>query len=152
MNIASRWKITYDPAGSNPVVLVDNGQQIDAEIPWSVERPMEVVPLVDSAVPFIRPSGNASFRIDFTAFESRSTDYEARFESMAWLEYWQTLPKKPLKIQFATAAGGVLSLPYFIFSSCFISSFQPSRIIENGSPILAKKYSIIAAGLTRVTS
>lgn len=151
MNIASRWKITYDPAGYN-VVLVDNGQQIDAEIPWTVERPMEVVPLVDSAVPFIRPSGNASFRIDFTAFEVQGSDYNARFEAMAWLEYWQNLPKRPLKVQFGVAAGGVYGFPHFMFSSCLISSFQTTRIIESGKPILAKKYSIIAAGLTRVTS
>jgi hypothetical protein len=151
MNVASRWKITYDPSGGNPLTLLWPGQLLESEIPWQVDHPVEVVNLVDGAAPFIRPIGNALYTLNFTTIDIWESDKRSRTELLAWLEYWGLLGRKPLRIEIYDQYGAT-SFPYWQFNDCYVTSFTPVRTIEQGRTRLAKTYNIVASGLTRVTS
>jgi hypothetical protein len=71
---------------------------------------------------------------------------------MAWMDTWPLQGKAPLKIQISTNNGGVYGVPHWLFASCYVTSYAPVRDVENGKDRIKKTFSIVASGITRVTS
>jgi hypothetical protein len=144
MNIASNWKITFDPSGT-PRVLLDTGDEMAAEIRWPLKKGMEMIDLVDSANPFLRAKGNNSFSIRLEIYKDESDDATARRTIMESLIAVAALEKKPLKIE----AAGVTDR-YWLAGACVITEHEPSILIEFPGARATKVFAITFTTLSQV--
>ena len=142
--IASLWKLTYDPAGT-PRVLLAYTDFTDGELQWSLENGLDVVPLVDSATPFLRITRNAVVTLSLSIYRDETLDIDARKQVMESLIAIPLLTKKPLRVEIS----GVVDR-YWQFANAAITSHTPSRYMDPVSPNWLAGYSITATGLTQV--
>lgn len=149
MKIASRWKLTFDPAGT-PLVLVALGDLIDSELDWGLGRSIEVVPLAAAAAPFIRPATNNVYQLDFTVFKVESTDEAARRAVMDALRTTDDLVKKPLRVEIGTESGLETGY-YYQFASAAVRSLNAFRDVDAPRPRWGRRFSIVATQLTKTT-
>ena len=143
MSIISNWRITFSPA-SSPKVLVAYGDEIEAEPNWPLRRGLEVVPLADATAPFLRVSGNDLVTFGFTVYQDESLDTDARRKIMESLVSVGGYGKRPLKIEI----NGITDR-YWEYANSFITDHDPMRSVD-GLGRIAKRYSIVAAGLSQV--
>lgn len=140
----SNWRFTYDPAGV-PRVLVAFGDKIEGEPRFPLTKGMELVNLVDSLAPFLRPSGNNSVSIQFEVYTDESLDATARQRVMESLIAVGPLGRKPLRIEVY----GITDR-YWQFSHSVITEHNPGRWLESAKARLVKGYTITATGLAQV--
>lgn len=145
MNLASNWKLTFDPLGT-PLVILNYADEIDAELHLPVTRGLEVVPLIGSAVPFLRPSGNSVYAIQLKIFTAAGSDAAARAAMLDSLIAIDALGRKPLKLEIS----GV-STYYYQFANAFITVHDPGREVDGMPNWLSKAYTLTAAGLSKIT-
>ena len=143
MKIASNWKLRFDPAGDN-IVILDFGQYVDQEFPWKLAMNCDVVPIVDGAAPFLRKGGNAVVTLEFKTYSALAYDKYARRDMMRSLMDIAALGKKPLRVE-------VYDLPdrYWQFAQCVISTAAPRREVEATKARWEQSYSIVATNLTQ---
>lgn len=144
MNAASNWKITFDPDGV-PRLLLAYGDEIDAELSWSLRKGLEVVNLVDSDAPFLRPSGNNVIAVAFRVYTDETVDKTGRQKVMESLIAIDPLGRKPLKIE----VNGITDR-YWKATNSFITEHTPYRLMEGASARIVKSYSITATKLVQV--
>jgi len=145
--LASNWKLTYDPAGT-PVVLVDYGSFLAEELPFTLDKSVEVIGLIDAAAPFIRVGKNAvvTFTLEVILENTGAdADADARKAVMRSLLAAQTATKKPLKIE----AQGVTDC-YWLFANSTVKKHSPRRHLSGPAGCLAATHEITATGLTEV--
>lgn len=144
MTLTSNWKLTFDPAGT-PLVLLAIGDEMAEEIRWPLKKGMDLVELVDSANPFMRPTGNNSFVIQLSIFQDEADDATARRKIMESLIAVAALGKKPLKIE----AAGVTDRYWQAAAAC-ITEHEPSLLMDFPGARATKAYTITATTLTQV--
>lgn len=143
-DVRSSWKLTWDPSGT-PVVLVDIGDRMVAEIPWPSDRGGEVVELPDAAAPFLRDSGNRVITISYERIEPGSGSHASVCKAiMARLIQHGTLDKKPVKIE----AAGVADV-YWLAAAALAPRIEPG-IRVSGRSEFATRYTLILTGITAV--
>lgn len=143
MNLISEWRITFSPA-SSPRVLVAYDDEIDAEPNWPLRRGLEVVPLADAAMPFLRVTGNDVVTFGCTVYQDEALDATARRKIMESLISVGSYGKRPLKIEVR----GIVDR-YWQFAESYVTDHDPMRSTD-GLGRIAKRYSIVAAGLSQV--
>lgn len=141
--ITSNWKMTYNPAGT-PLVILDFQDKIEEEPRFGFATGVDVVPLVDSDVPFLRATGNGVFEISFRRLLSQASDKLARGAALDWLLDNDTLDKAPLKIEILDGTYAT-----YQFAAAVISRHETQRIISSPLCRYALDFQITAAGLTR---
>lgn len=95
--VISSWKITWDPAGT-PVVFLDHGQAMDAEIDWPWSQEHEDRKVIEGTYTEPLPRSLVSGSVTFTAWKTHADDVTARAYI---LSHRAALPKglrKPLRI------------------------------------------------------
>ena len=144
MKIASNWRITFDPAGT-PLVLLAYGDEIEGEPRWPLGRGLEIVPLVDSGWPFLRPSGNATVTLSLDIYKPAASDAAARAEVLDSLLAVHQLARAPLKIE-------VLGITdrYWQFAKCCIPTFNPGYFLDGLPNQHVKNYQLTCTGFSRV--
>ena len=142
--IESLWKLTHDPSGT-PRVLLAYTDFTDGELAWTLENGLDVVPLVDSARPFLRLTRNSVVTLSVSIYRDEALDTDARKRVMESLIAIPLLSKKPLRVEISGVADR-----YWQFSEAVISSHSPSRYMDPVSPNWLAGYSITATGLTQV--
>ena len=143
-DVRSSWKLTWDPDGT-PVVLLDIGDRIAAEVPWPSERGAEVVDVVDAAAPFLRDSGNQAISISYERIEAGTGSHASVCKAiMARLIQHGTLAKKPVKIE----ATGVAEV-HWMAEAALAPRMEPG-IRVSGRSEYATRYTLILAGITAV--
>ena len=147
MKIKSRWKLTFDPAGT-ALVLLAFDDLIAGELEWELGRQAEVVPLIGAAAPFLRPMGNNTYQLEVTVYKTGASDLIARTAIMDSLKSIDDLGKKPLRIQVATE-DGIVTDRYWQFAQALVRSHKPVREVASSKARYALKYSITATQLTR---
>ena len=141
--ISSNWKLTYNPAGT-PLVILNFGDKLDDELRFGFATGVDVVPLVDSFVPFLRATGNGVFQISFRRLLSQSSDKLARGAVLDWLLDNDALTKAPLKIEIQSGTYAT-----YQFTSAVITQHETQRILDSPECRYAVDFQITAAGLTR---
>ena len=144
MTLTSNWKITFRPGGS-PIVLVNYGDEIDAEPTWPLRKGLSVINLVDADAPFLKPMGNAAVTLAFKVFSDETLDKDARQEVMESLLAWAALGKEELKIEI----NGITDR-YWKFADAYVTEHTPIRWMEAGTARVCKSYSVTATGLEQV--
>ncbi len=143
-DVRSSWKLTWDPDGT-PVVLLDFGDRLAAEILWPSERGSEVVALPDAVAPFLRDSGNRAITISFDRIEAGAGSHASVCKAiMVRLIQHGTLDKKPLKIE----AVGVVETTW-LATACLAPRMEPG-IRVSGRSEWATRITLILAGITAV--
>ena len=149
MKIASRWKLTFDPTGT-PLVLLNLGEMIDAELEWKLSRAVEIVPLAAAAAPFIRPAGNNVYAVDFTVYRVNASDELGRRSLMDALGSTDDLGKKPLRVSLGNEAGAISDY-YYQFANAIVRGLDTFRTMEGARVRTAYRYAITATKLSKVT-
>ena len=144
MKIASNWRVTFDPSGT-PLVLLAYGDEIEGEPRWPLGRGLEVVPIVDGAAPFLRPTGNSSVNLRIDIYKPETTDALARAAVLDSLIAINLLGRKPLKIEVY----GVTDR-YWLFANCYIPNFDPAIYLYNVPDSHIKTYQLVCTGFSRV--
>ena len=139
--ISSCYKLTYDPAGT-PVVLLNYGDKIEAELEFPLEKSVEVVQLVDSAAPFVRVSKNAVVNVSLGRALDAASDKEARAAVLAALILAQTATKKPLKIEVLG-----YSDRYWTFANATLKSSKVRRYLNTPQARWVQTFDFICTGL-----
>ena len=142
MLVQSKWKLTLDPAGT-PKVLLNFGDKIDQELTFPLKLGLEVVDLVDSQDPFLRPSGNNKVEMSWTVYSDEDTDVESRVAVMNSLIAVMAYTRKPLRIEIDGFTDG-----YWQFANAFVNEFEPSRHLQSPKARAAKIYNATCTGLT----
>lgn len=140
--ISSNWKLTFDPFGSSPIVLLNFGDDIEGEIRFPYRRGLEVVEITEAAVPFLRLKGNSFLEFSFEVYGVETTDALARQAIMQSLMDVEPLGKAPLKVEVF----GITDR-FWLFTSAVINELDPGRFLETAKPRLSKRYAVTAAGL-----
>ena len=140
--IYSNWKITFDPYGAAPLVLLNFGDDIEGEIRFPLRKSMEIVEITEAEAPFLRLKGNTHCEFAFEVYEVGATDAAARQAVLDALLETETLGKKPLKIEV-----NGLTDRYWLFSSSVVQEVEPTRFLETAKPRLSKRYGVTGAGL-----
>jgi len=112
--IASDWKLTLDPAGT-PLVLLDYGEMLEAELEFSGRRGVTLTPLVRSADPRMRDGKNLSVTFAFRVYRPADTWPLARAAAMATALAALEKTKAPLRIEAAGLGG------YTTYAECLVS-------------------------------
>lgn len=144
MKLTSNWRVTFDPSGT-PLVLLAYGDEIEGEPRWPLGRGLEVVPLVDAAAPFLRPSGNGAVILRIDIYKPETTDALARAAVLDSLIAIDLLGRKPLKIEVY----GVTDR-YWLFANCFIHHFDPAVYLDGVPDSHVKSYQLTCTGFSRV--
>jgi len=144
MKIESCWRLTFDPTGT-PLVLVAYGDELEGEPRWPLGRGLEVVPLVDSVWPFLRPTGNGSVSLRIDLCKAEASDAESRAAVLDSLIAINLLGKKPLKIEVL----GITNR-YWIFANCCIPNFDPSIYLDGAPASHLKSYTLTCTGFSRM--
>lgn len=145
MRIASNWKITFDPAGT-PLVLLAVGDEIDSELRCPIKRGLDTVALVDSPMPFLRPTGNSQFAIKLNIYTYTSLDTSARAAMFDSLIAIDTLGRKPLRIEIS----GITTY-FYQFANAYVTDHDPGRDPDGVPAGVVKSYAIVATGLSKIT-
>ena len=145
MRIASNWKITFDPAGT-PLVLLAVGDEIDSELRCPIKRGLDTVALVDSPIPFLRPTGNSQFAIKLNIYTYTSLDTSARAAMFDSLIAIDALGRKPLRIEIS----GIPTY-YYQFANAYVTDHDPGRDPDGVPAGVVKSYAIVATGLSKIT-
>lgn len=140
----SRWKLTWDPAGT-PIVLLDFDEMIADEPRWPMSRGTETVPLADSLVPFLRASGNHSVQIGFEVARTETLDATARQRVLESLIAAASMAKKPLRVEIQG-----ISDRYWQFSQCLVTEHNPARHIPAPGSRHLRGWTLVCAGLAQV--
>ena len=141
--ISSCYKLTYDPAGT-PVVLLNYGEKIEAELEFPLEKSVEVVQLVDAPAPFIRVAKNAVANFSVARALDAASDKEARAAVLAALVLSQSATKKPLKIEVLGYTDR-----YWTFANATIKSHRVRRYLETPKCRWVQALDFVATGLTQ---
>lgn len=147
MKIYSRWRLTFDPGGLNLVIL-QFGDYLEGEIEPSLAREAEVVPLIGSAAPFLRPMGNNSYQMEYLVYRRATTDLAARSLMMDSLCAIDDLGKKPLRMQVMDDAG-LRTDRYWQWSEAIVRSHAVKREVEAAKPRYYLKFNITAVRCAR---
>ena len=166
MKTESLWKFTFDPAGA-ALVLCDyrrtvsgavvRGDLVEGELRLPLARSWEVVPLLDSAAPFLRLGKNSvvTFKLDVfqdvtasltVGANTYGPDIAARVAMLDSLVSVDATIKKPLNIQLSGYPEH-----YWQFAACGITQFEPERILDCPKFRLLKSYSLTCCGFSKVT-
>lgn len=138
MNVTSNWRITLFPGPSAREIL-SYGQEIAAEPTFALRKGLEVIPLVDAFSPFLRPSRNTVFSMNFTAFADDALDSGARMGMLLHLYDFRDLPAGPLAVEIS----GITDR-YWQWQDAFVTEVAATRFIEAGTARIARSYSITA--------
>ena len=148
MKIYSRWRLTFDPGGI-ALVILQFGDYLEAELEPALSREAEVVPLIGSIAPFLRPMGNNSYQLEYLVYRSSNSDVAARTNMMDSLCAIDDLGKKPLRLQLANDAG-LLTDRYWQWSEAIVRSHAVKREVEAAKPRYLFKFNITAVRCARV--
>jgi hypothetical protein len=141
---ASHWKLTYDPAGA-ATVLVDFDSILESdELEPELDKPVEVVELVDAEEPFLRVRKNAATRFTIRVISEAANDAAARAAMLDSLIAAQVATKKPLRIE---AAG--ITTAYWQWASATVTKHKPRRLLAYPTPALVTQWDVVATGLTK---
>lgn len=141
--ISSNWKLTFDPGGSN-TVLLDYGEWMEGELRFPMTKGLEVERIVE-ADDFLRPTGGTAFTIAFEVYKDYSTDALARQQVMTSLISIGNKSRKELKLQIY----GITDR-HWIFANAYITSHNPGRILEAPVARMVKGFTAVAVGLSQV--
>lgn len=150
MNVLSNWKLTYDPAGANPVVLLDYNMELTDEPEMSLRRGLEVV-TIPYGTPFLRPTNSDLYEVAVSIERNSSTDAYARRDMLNQLtdRYDQTV-RMPIRLEIAN-----LTTQYYQWSAAFIHSASVKRLVpesEDGRAVWLLKFGFTAVGFTKTVS
>jgi hypothetical protein len=143
--IISNWKITFDPAGVSPLVLIAFGDRIDKEPRWPLAMAGEEVAIAASAQPFLRDTGNRTVQFQFETYRDEALDSTARRKVMESLILAAPLGVKPLRIEIA----GITDA-YWQFAQARITNHTPGRLLEAPTARVVRGWTITATGLAEV--
>jgi len=141
--VSSNWKLTFDPFGASPVVLLNFGDYTEDELTFPFRRRLEVIDITEGAAPFLRLSGNAACSIEFQRYHAESTDSAARSAMLGAIIETEAIGKKPLKVEVS----GITDR-FWLFSEAVVSNLEPSRWLETALPRVSRRYGITATGLS----
>jgi lysophospholipase L1-like esterase len=141
---SSNWRLTYDPAGAN-TVLVDFGTMLESdELEPQLDKKVETVDLIDSPAPFLRIGQNAVTSFSFRVISEESTDSAARAAMLDGLIAAELATKKPLRIEVSGVSNA-----YWQFSNATVKSHKPKRLLGYDTPANVTQYDFSATGLTK---
>ena len=149
MKVASIYKLTFDPA-STALVLLDYGDYLEEEIKWPLQRGVEVIPLVDSAAPFLRSTGNAFVTLNLAryqtvaAYSAIAADLAARETTLDKLISIAAATQKILRVQLQGFTDH-----YWEFAACVISGLETTRYLEAPVARVFSNVSLTCAGLSK---
>lgn len=144
MNVISQWKLTHDPAGGVPWVVLDYGWEINDELAWQLQRACEAVPLVDTNPVFLRPAGGQLFTLNVTVFVDLSDAKSAQWAMMTSLVAAQTSALKPLRVEVQGYTDG----RYWQFASSYVTTSAPKRDLNVPTARVALSHTILASDLS----
>lgn len=144
MTLTSNWRLTFDPAGA-AIVLLAYDSEIDAEPSWPLRKSLDVVNLVDTDAPFLRPAGNNVVTFSFRVYSDETLDATARQRVMESLIAVAPLGRKPLKVEIK----GITDR-YWQFANAFITEHTPVRFMDAGTARIVKSWSVTATKLAQV--
>lgn len=142
--ISSNWRLRFDPAGAD-VVLLAYGDMVEGELKFPWARPLETVPLVDAAAPFLRLSKNSKLVLSFAVYKAHASDAAARQAVMESLLAIDALVKKPLRIEISG-----ISDRYWQFANAAVSEHEPAMDVNPARPRTVRSYNITVTGMTQV--
>jgi len=145
MNLASEWRLTLDPDGT-PRVIVDFDDEISAELDQKLRNGCRVVPIIESA-PFLQPDESHTYSFEITVYKYDALDKDGRASAMDGLVSRANWPRAPLRVE----VNGYESVCYWEYETAFVTEFSTVYEIENNRPCHARKYSVVATGLTKTT-
>lgn len=140
--ISSNWRITFDPFGASPKVLLAFGDLTEGEVVFPYRKSLEVVDITEGTAPFMRLNGNSVASIEFERFTAEATDSAARIKIMDSLLEVEAMGKKPLKVEIS----GVTDRSW-IFTESVVASHESTRWLETAKARLARRYTITATGV-----
>ena len=140
--ISSNWKITFDPFGASPIVLLDFGDLTEGEVVFPYRKSLEVVDITEGSAPFMRLNGNSVASIEYERYTAEATDAAARTAIMDSLLEVESMGKKPLKVEI----NGVADRSW-IFTESVVGSHESSRWLESAKARLSRRYTINATGI-----
>ena len=138
----SLWTLTLDPSVT-PLVILAAGDALDDELRFGLSKPLEVVDLESAAAPFLRPKGNAVFKLSFDRRIIAASDIAARAAVMDWQIALAPYGKKPLKVSFTGEND------YWTFANASITNVETYRKIADPNPAHILKMEITATSLTK---
>ncbi len=146
MNIASNWKLTYDPTGT-PAVLLNYGDELLEEPELALRRGLEVVP-IEGAVPLLRPTLADQYEASLGVIFKSSTDALARHDMLnAFTNRYDGTTVIPLRLEVTG-----LTTARFDWASAFIHSVSVRRHVDDstdGSAAWLLRISFTAVALTK---
>lgn len=145
MKIASEYKLTFDPAGLNKVLL-DYDELVDRELQWPLRRALSVTAIAESDHVFLRPGGNGAYQIGFTVERTAATDALSRVAMINHLTDWvESAGKGVLKVEIR----GVADRSYQ-FASSYITDFEVGRVVDSGAAEYEIRVGITATNWNKV--
>ena len=143
MNLASEWKLVFDPSGA-PRVLVDHGWEIDGELAIELQKACAVTPIIE-ADPFLEPEDSALYQFSVRVYNYTTLDTDSRIAMMEALRAVAALGKQPLRLSVRGRAD-----VYYQWANCYIRSF--ASIMDMDAPVsgYVLRHDILATGLSLV--
>lgn len=107
--VSSNWKITYDPTGGTPLLLVDFGTKIaeEFELPWN--QSVQESPRLRAASMKFFGRGNVQNGVTFSVYKDHADDAAARNWMLAHAIALPALVTKTLKIEVKNGSGYLLA-------------------------------------------
>jgi len=141
--IPSSWKLTFDPGGT-PIVLLDIGERLAAQVEWGSRRGSQVVPLVRGDAPFLFDGRNTVVQI---SFEKVAAENGTRADTLkgvirAMMAH-TSLSKKPLRIE----AEGVPEC-YWQAAAATVPDLTSKLVAERSGK--GVRYTILLTGITEI--
>lgn len=145
MRVSSNWKLTFDPAGGSPLVLLDHSQIMEDELVLPLRKGLEVVDLPDAAAPFLRPTGNNSYALELKCYHSGLTDAAARKALMERMVAMNSAGRKPLKVELH----GVTDR-HWLFANCALTGLTGQMVLDGSVARYLLTYNLTSTGLSQV--
>lgn len=138
----SQWKLTFDPAAAN-VVLLDYNQKLAADLKFPLKNGLDVINTPDSAWPLLLATGNSAVTLAFEIYADTADDKSARAAILNSLINTALLTIKPLKIQILGYTDR-----YWTFAACSVAEYEPSRYLSAPTPRVLAGYKLTCVGLS----
>lgn len=139
MNLVSPWRITYDPIGSAPLVLVDFLQELTGslEFPWS----QKVQGSERTEALYLRyfGRGNAETGLQISVFKNHGTLYDALAYGPDHNQAIAALDGKDVKVELQNGRR-------WRVSRCVIRDTKPKWMPEEGVAVTLTTYNILGSG------
>jgi hypothetical protein len=146
MNVASNWKLTYDPTGT-PAVILDFDMLMADEPEMSLRRGVEVIGIPYGA-PFLRPTLNDVYEVGVSIVRTSSTDAFARRDMLnSFVDRYDQTTRVPMRLEARD-----LTDRYYQWSAAYIHSASVKRLVNEGGDGEAAwllRFAFTAVGMSR---